>query len=93
MLAHPSVEVGANVTLSAFMESAVHLEIDPDLPATPRKREAEEWALVLEAEGIPARVVRHGAYFCVAIRPSDRERVEASIAAWHVERSVAVPLE
>ncbi len=75
------------------MESSELLESDPRLPATPRKREAEEWALVLEAEGMPVRVVRDGPYFTIAVRPADIPRVAASLAAWQSERSVKAPPE
>lgn len=75
------------------MESSEPLEVDPQLPATPRKREAEEWALVLESEGVPVQVVRVGAHFTVAVRAADVPRVRASLAAWHAERSATVPPE
>ena len=75
------------------MESVQTLEVDPYLPATPRKREAEEWALVLEAEGVPVRVVRIGPYFTVAVRPADAAHAAASLAAWHSERSAIAPPE
>lgn len=43
------------------MELAESLTTDPRLPDTPRKREAEEWALVLQAEGLAVTVVRREA--------------------------------
>jgi len=75
------------------MESGEPLEVDPYLPSTSRKREAEEWALVLEAEGLPVRVVRVGPYFTVAVRAADVSRAAASLAAWHSERSAVLPTE
>lgn len=47
------------------MEASEPLVVDPRLPETPRKREAEEWALVLQAEGVAVAVVRGEAVWSV----------------------------
>jgi rhomboid protease GluP len=73
------------------MESAALPEVDPRLPSTPRKREAEEWALVLQAEGLAVRVVRDASTFTVAVPPADVLRAAASLASWQAERAVAPP--
>jgi len=55
-------------------------------PETPRKREAEEWALVLVAEGFEPRVVRASEGWRVDVE-AGRERDAAEIiAAWRLER-------
>lgn len=65
---------------------------DLDLPATAHKREAEEWAFVLQAIGIEASLLRRDdALYSVAVATADRERAAASLAAWQLERS-APPL-
>lgn len=69
------------------------LATDPRLPATPRKREAEEWALVLQAEGVAVAVVRNDASWSVAVPPTEVERAAASLAAWRVERALPPPPE
>ncbi len=73
------------------MESSEPLEVDPRLPTTRRKREAEEWALVLQAEGVAVQVVRSDALFTIAVPPADVTRAAASLAAWHSERAIAPP--
>jgi len=56
-------------------------------PTTPRKRVAEEWALVLVAEGFEPRVVRGPQGFHVEVE-SGREREAAGIIdAWIEERA------
>ena len=78
------------------MEARAPLEIMPALPSTPRKREAEEWALVLQAEGIAAQVVRGDALFSVAVAPGDAARAADSLAAWraeHAEAALPAPAE
>lgn len=56
------------------------------LPTAARKRVAEEWAFVLVAEGIDARVVRREAGFGVEVPLADRVAACASIASWEEER-------
>ncbi len=76
------------------MDSAHPLEVDPRLPSTPRKREAEEWALVLQAEGLAVRVVRldpASSRYAVAVAAADVPRAAASLAAWQAEQAVAPP--
>jgi rhomboid protease GluP len=73
------------------MESDDPIELDPRLPTTHRKREAEEWALVLQAEGVAVRVVRGESLFTVVVPPADVIRAAASLAAWQSERAVAPP--
>lgn len=76
------------------MESADPLEVDPRLPSTPRKREAEDWALVLQAEGLAVRVVRRvddASCYTVAVPAADVSRAAASLAAWQAERAVGPP--
>lgn len=82
-------------------DTLVALVADPRLPETPRKREAEEWALVLQAEGLAVAVVRGGADaglererpWTVAVAPEAVERAAASLAAWRAERAVPPPPE
>jgi membrane associated rhomboid family serine protease len=59
----------------------------PASPTTPKKREAEDWALVLIAEGIQARVVRAEAGFTVQVGPGDARAAFEIIDAWQIERS------
>jgi membrane associated rhomboid family serine protease len=55
--------------------------------STPRKREAEDWALVLVAEGIASQVVRTGAGFGIAVDVADREAASEIVMAWREERA------
>lgn len=64
---------------------------DPRLPTTPRKREAEEWALVLQAEGLLVAVVREEAAWSVGVPAADVERAAASLEAWRIERATPPP--
>jgi len=73
------------------MESTEPLEVDPQLPTTHRKREAEEWALVLEAEGVAVRVVRGESGFTVAVPAADAARAATSLASWKSERALPPP--
>lgn len=57
------------------------------LPITRRKREAEEWALVLTAEGIDSEVTRTEAGFTITVAPSDQARCEDILRAWLAERA------
>lgn len=75
------------------MEPLEPLEIDFRLPRTPRRREAEEWALVLQAEGHAVAVVRSDGLFTVAVATSAAERAVASLAAWQAERTLPPPPE
>jgi len=63
------------------------------MPRTLRKREAEEWALVLQAEGTPALVVRDDAGFTLDVAPADHARAVASLAAWQLERAAPPPVD
>lgn len=73
------------------MESVEALVSDPRLPTTPRKREAEEWALVLQAEGFTVRVARSEAGHGVVVPAADVPRALASLMAWQAERAAAPP--
>jgi membrane associated rhomboid family serine protease len=81
------------------MESLTALIADSRLPVTSRKREAEEWALVLQAEGVPVVVVRRPdedaglAYWSVAVPEAAVARAATSLAAWQAERSAPPPAE
>jgi len=57
------------------------------LPTTRRKREAEEWALVLTAEGLDVRVVHEPAGFGIAVAVDEHERAAAILRAWREERA------
>lgn len=68
-------------------------EIPPLLPESTRKREAEEWALVLQSEGIGVEVVRRESRFALAVAPEDIERAVRSLAAWRAEHAAtAAPM-
>jgi rhomboid protease GluP len=56
-------------------------------PTTPRKREAEEWALVLAAEGFAPKVVRGTGGFHVAVEAGREGEASEIIAAWRLERA------
>jgi membrane associated rhomboid family serine protease len=56
------------------------------LPTTPRKREAEEWALVLSAEGFHPVVVRHDRVFTLQVEPNAMSAAGAILDAWRLER-------
>ncbi len=68
---------------------AEHESADSDAapPTTSRKREAEEWALVLSAEGFAPRVVRDESAFRVEVEPGREQAAWRSIAAWRRERA------
>lgn len=64
---------------------------DPDTshsspPVTPKKREAEDWVLVLTAEGISSEVVRIDAGFSVHVAPDDLAATREILDAWRLER-------
>lgn len=63
---------------------------DSDCPAicreTPRKREAEEWALVLVAEGFEPKVVRMAEGWRVDVEAGRGRDADEIIAAWRQER-------
>jgi membrane associated rhomboid family serine protease len=73
------------------MKSGEALVSDPRLPTTPRKREAEEWALVLQAEGFAVRVVRGESGHGLVVPEADVPRALASLAAWRAERAAPAP--
>lgn len=56
------------------------------LPSSRRKRQAEEWLLVLAAEGIDARIVRSLDGFGLETRPEDLERSAFILQSWLAER-------
>jgi len=56
------------------------------LPETPRKREAEEWLLVLRAEGLEADLRRTASGFGVELAESQKGRAGAILAAYRQER-------
>jgi len=62
----------------------------PESFTTPRRELAEEWALVLEAEGLGPTLQRTAAGFAVSVAPERRERAAAVLAAYARER-VAAP--
>lgn len=56
-------------------------------PSTRRKREVEEWALVLSAEGLAPRIRRHADGYHVEVAPEHEARAWASIESWRRERA------
>ena len=59
----------------------------PSNSTTPKKREAEDWALVLIAEGIQSKVVRTAAGFTVAVASGDAPAAREILDSWQTERS------
>jgi rhomboid protease GluP len=69
----------------------------PALPTTHRKREAEDWALVLIAEGIPSRLHRVGRTFGLEVAPEAHTAACEILASWQIERAerarrIAIPV-
>lgn len=62
-------------------------ESDPELPVTPRKREAEDWRLVLAAEGIAASVTRTSLGFSVRVAPEAAIVSREILESWQAERA------
>ncbi|MAG31587.1 MAG: rhomboid family intramembrane serine protease [Deltaproteobacteria bacterium] len=60
---------------------------DPRLPCTARKREAEEWALVLTAVGLDARVVRGPRGFSVSVSSDEIDQAAEILSSWQEERA------
>lgn len=60
---------------------------EPSPPITPRKREAEEWALVLTAEGFSPQLVRLSPGWSIAVEAGRASEANAIIDAWRVERA------
>ncbi len=58
----------------------------PMRPTTPSRREADDWALVLIAEGIESKVVRVEAGFSVRVAESDAAAVREILDSWRSER-------
>jgi membrane associated rhomboid family serine protease len=56
-------------------------------PTTTKKREAEDWALVLIAEGIQSKVVRTEAGFTVDVASADALAARKILDSWQNERS------
>ena len=69
------------------MTSHIETKLDPRQPITHRKREAEEWALVLIAEGIPTKLQRIDRSYSLDVPPDAQVRAWEIIASWQVERS------
>lgn len=57
------------------------------LAVTPRKREAEDWALVLTAEGHAVRTRRTASGWRIEVEASRRADADESLAAWRRERA------
>lgn len=62
-------------------------ESDTALPTTPKRREAEDWALVLIAEGIQSDVVRVAAGFSVRVASEDAAAASEILDSWRRERA------
>jgi membrane associated rhomboid family serine protease len=62
-------------------------EPSPPLPRTPRKREAEDWALVLVAEGLSPRVDRNETGFGISVEAGEERRAGEILAAYREERA------
>ncbi len=66
------------------------LELDPDaatLPIAARRRQADEWALVLTAEGFAPEVVRCPDGFRIEVAPEARAEAGLILEAWQTERA------
>ncbi|MBJ21014.1 MAG: rhomboid family intramembrane serine protease [bacterium] len=57
------------------------------LPEAPRKRDAEEWALVLVAEGFEPKVLHEDGRWRVEVEPGRESQAVEIIAAWRRERT------
>ena len=57
-----------------------------ELPISRRKRQAEEWLLVLTAEGIDARIVRSLDGYGLEVHPTAQERSVEILESWFEER-------
>ncbi len=67
-----------------------NLELDPDaasLPVAARRRQAEEWALVLTAEGFAPEVVRCPDGFRIEVAAEARAEAGLILEAWQAERA------
>jgi rhomboid protease GluP len=65
-------------------------ESDPPVlatPTTPERREAEDWALVLIAEGIQSTVIRVEAGFTIQIAAADLSAAREILDSWQRERA------
>ncbi len=65
---------------------------EADLPqkitlVTPRRREADDWALVLAAEGIQSKVVRTESGFSLRVAVCDAAIVDEILESWKSERA------
>ncbi len=63
------------------------LPLLPATPTTPSRREAEDWALVLIAEGIQSKVVRVEAGFTVRLATADASAAREILESWQSERA------
>ena len=52
-----------------------------------RKRVAEEWALVLTAEGYSPKLVRDADLYAIEVDGHDAEAADASLTSWQAERA------
>ncbi|MFP6655668.1 MAG: rhomboid family intramembrane serine protease [Myxococcota bacterium] len=68
------------------MTSSDDAKIGPALPITHRKREAEDWALVLIAEGIPSQLFRTGGGFSLQVAPETQTTACEILTDWQIER-------
>jgi membrane associated rhomboid family serine protease len=73
----------SNTDLSLSPTSAA----TPSNSTTPKKREAEDWALVLIAEGIQSKVVRSETGFTVHVASGDALAAREILDSWQTERS------
>ena len=70
---------------------------DLPLPITRRKREAEDWALVLIAEGIPSTIQRVDGTFTLQVASKAHATAREILTAWQIERAerarrIALPI-
>lgn len=57
------------------------------LPRTRLRRQADDWALVLRAEGVPHEILRADGGFWIQVASADLERTHALLEAWELERA------
>lgn len=58
-----------------------------ELPETRSRRQVDEWALVLRAEGFSLNVVRHARRFQIELPAADLPRAHSILDAWKRERA------
>ena len=67
-----------------------NLELEPQavsLPIAARRRQADEWALVLAAEGFAPEVIRGPDGFRIEVAPEARAEASLILEAWQAERA------